>query len=234
MAETARLGLPLLAGAQAQKHVTVNEALARLDALGHLRIASRMLTSPPPAVEGIVYAVPGGAGGDWTGEDGRLAIALNGGWVFVTPGDGWRAWIADEGTDAIFAGGAWIAGGVAVTGSGAGCLLRSVETDHVLTAGTTSVTMPLIPDGSVVFGVTGRVLAEVTGSASFRIGVPGADDRYGSGIGTSAGSWLRGVTGQPLAYYADTALVITAEGGSFAGGMVRLAVHFAVLTLPEG
>ena len=32
MASTAQLALPLVAPAQAQKHVTVNEALARLDA----------------------------------------------------------------------------------------------------------------------------------------------------------------------------------------------------------
>ncbi len=33
MTDTTRLGLPLLAPAQAQKHVTVNEALGRLDAV---------------------------------------------------------------------------------------------------------------------------------------------------------------------------------------------------------
>jgi len=33
MDETARIGLPLVQAAQAQKHVTVNEAFARLDAL---------------------------------------------------------------------------------------------------------------------------------------------------------------------------------------------------------
>jgi hypothetical protein len=31
----------------------------------------------------------------------------------------------------------------------------------------------------------------------------------------------------------DTPLVVTAEGGSIAGGTVRLAAHFAELSLPE-
>lgn len=233
MAETARFGLPLLSGAQAQKHVTVNDALARLDALGQLRLASRSVAVPPSGAEGEVYAVPGGAGGDWSGRDGRLALFLNGGWDFAMPEDGWRAWIADEGTDAIFSGGAWISGGVALTAHGAGCMMRSVEVDHELGVGASSVTVDVIPEGAVVFGITGRVIEAVTGAASFRIGVPGADDRYGAGIGTSAGAWLRGVTGQPIAYYADTPLLLTAEGGDFAGGTVRLAVHHVVLTLPS-
>ena len=38
MAETAKLTLPLLEAAQAQKHVTVNEALVRLDAAAHLTL----------------------------------------------------------------------------------------------------------------------------------------------------------------------------------------------------
>ena len=36
MAKTAQLDLPLVMPAQAQKHVTVNEALARLDAAAQL------------------------------------------------------------------------------------------------------------------------------------------------------------------------------------------------------
>ena len=47
MPDTTRLGLPLLAPAQSQKHVTVNEGLARLDALVHLSVASFDTTAPP-------------------------------------------------------------------------------------------------------------------------------------------------------------------------------------------
>ncbi|NND41100.1 MAG: DUF2793 domain-containing protein, partial [Silicimonas sp.] len=39
MADTSRLGLPLLDPAQAQKHVTVNEAFLRLDALSQITLA---------------------------------------------------------------------------------------------------------------------------------------------------------------------------------------------------
>ena len=40
MVKTANLELPLVQAAQAQKHVTVNEALALLDAAAQLRLAS--------------------------------------------------------------------------------------------------------------------------------------------------------------------------------------------------
>ena len=48
MTDTSQLKLPLLQPAQAQKHVTVNEALVRLDGLAQLVMQSRSLTIPPP------------------------------------------------------------------------------------------------------------------------------------------------------------------------------------------
>ena len=45
---TANLGLPLLLPAQAQKHVTHNEALQLLDILVQARVEDRTRTVPPP------------------------------------------------------------------------------------------------------------------------------------------------------------------------------------------
>jgi hypothetical protein len=237
MSETANLRLPLVQAAQAQKHVTVNEALMRLDALSQLRIQSRTLSAPPTSPSGgVVYALPAAASGAWSGRDGQLAMWSNGGWEYATPAAGWTGWIVDEETSAIFDGRAWAPGAVAVSASGAALSLRVVERDHAVTPGATSVTPTIIPAGCQVFGVTGRLLSALGGTASaFRIGVgPGALDRYGSGIGTGAGAWFRGVTGSPIAYYADTALTMTAEGGAFGGGTVRIAVHLVELGLPRG
>ena len=44
---TPNLALPLIAGNQAQKHVTVNEALRLLDGLVQLTVLDRHLTAPP-------------------------------------------------------------------------------------------------------------------------------------------------------------------------------------------
>ena len=83
MARTAQLDLPLVMPAQAQKHVTVNEALARLDAAAQLRVISSLLSTPPAsACDGQSYLVPAGATGEWAGHRaGRIAVWSNGGWI---------------------------------------------------------------------------------------------------------------------------------------------------------
>ena len=61
MSNTPRLGLPLLQAAQAQKYVTVNEALVLLDGVGQLSLLSAETTLPPAlANDGDCYGVPVG------------------------------------------------------------------------------------------------------------------------------------------------------------------------------
>ncbi len=233
MPDTAKLGLPLVAPAQAQKHVTVNESLTRLDALVHLSLASLGgAVAPSSPAEGEVHSVGAGATGVWAGQDGKLAVYANGGWVFLDPQPGWQGWSGSARVQ--FDGLDWVEGAGALSANGAGFVHRTVEVDHAVGAGASSTVAAIIPANTIVYGVTGRVLSAIGGASSFEVGVSGSTDRYGSGIGAGAGSWLRGLTGSPLAYYADTDLVLTAQGGSFDGsGTLRLAVHFAELTLPR-
>ncbi|HUG60806.1 MAG TPA: DUF2793 domain-containing protein, partial [Methylomirabilota bacterium] len=108
MSDTARLKLPFLAAAQAQKHLTVNEALGRLDALVQARVASRFQTSPPAgAPDGEAHIVGEGATGEWAGLDGRLAQRFAGGWTVHEAEDGWLVYVADEGRIVVRTGGAW-------------------------------------------------------------------------------------------------------------------------------
>ena len=46
MGNSARIGLPFLDAAQAQKHVTMNEALARLDMVAAARVETMALVIP--------------------------------------------------------------------------------------------------------------------------------------------------------------------------------------------
>lgn len=236
MTDTAKLSLPLLSPSQAQKHVTVNEALGRLDAAVQLSVLSRTVTTPPAAaVEGDTYLVAPSSVNEWAGEDGKIAVFQNAGWIFLAPYAGWRAFVIDETEQLFYDGIDWSEGAVAVAPGGSAFIMRVNEFDHTVASGATSTTgLELLPD-TVVFGVTGRILADVTGTLStFRLGVAGSDNRYGSGLGTLEGSWLRGLTGTPTTYYAPTELVLTAEGGTFDGnGTVRLAVHYATIGLPR-
>lgn len=236
MTETARLSLPLLAPSQAQKHVTVNEALGRIDAAVQLSVLSRAVATPPVAAQdGDCYLVAPGGVNEWAGQDGRIAVRQNGGWVLLQPAAGWRAFVVDESVTLLHDGAVWADGAVAVTHGGSAFGFAVHEFDHTVAAGATSLTSPELPANAVVFGVTGRVLSDVMGSlTTWRIGVSGSDDRYGSGIGTLEGSWLRGLTGTPLTYYTPTELLLTAEGGTFdGGGSVRFAVHYATIGLPR-
>ncbi len=233
MTDTPVLALPLLAPAQAQKHVTVNEAMVRLDALALLRLQSVTLTTPPAAVEGDAYGVPGAAVNAWAGKGGQVAIASGGGWVFVPAKRGWRALVLSDGAQAIFDGTEWRSGAQTLTPNGGSLSIRSTELSVTLTAGTTVTTPIVFPARSIAFGITGRVTAAITGTAtSWDIGVAGDLQRYGSGLGTPLNSWVNG-PGAPLVYWSPTALVLTAQGGNFAAGVVRIVAHYAELTLTD-
>lgn len=234
MTETPRLNLPMLQPSQAQKHVTVNEALLRLDCVSMLSLATRNAVHPPAvAAEGTAFGLGASPEGAWAGRGGTVAMLLGGGWVFVTPQRGWRAWIADEGVCALHDGAGWRGGALALSPSGAGSFLRIREFDHVVAAGSVSVTAETIPANVLLLAVTARVIDAVTGSlTSWQLGVAGAPDRFGSGLGLAAGSFARGLLGSPMAQYDPEPLTLTAAGGSFAGGKVRLAVHSYEPSLP--
>ncbi|MFN0114579.1 MAG: DUF2793 domain-containing protein [Paracoccaceae bacterium] len=234
MSNSANLGLPFVQAAQAQKHVTVNESLIRLDGLCQLALVSATTTTPPAVVlDGACYGVPAGGVNAWAGKDGQVAIGTNGGWDFAVPKSGWRAFIADQGTVAIHDGVLWRSGQMTMSAKGAGLSLRVVEFDHTVGAGAQSLTGLVIPPDAVVFGVTGRVITALTGTlTAWSLGNSGAVGRFGTGLGLAAESFVRGVPGQPMTYYSATALQLDATGGAFAGGTVRLAVHFAELAIP--
>jgi len=69
MSDSPNLGLPFIEAAQAQKHVTHNEALALLDAFVQTTVASMSATEPPaqPA-EGARVVVGAGATGAFAGR----------------------------------------------------------------------------------------------------------------------------------------------------------------------
>ena len=94
---TARLDLPLLRPAQAQKHVTHNEALLALDAVTQLVLETHGLNSPPAGPdEGSVHLVGPEAAEAWTGQEGRLAVRRGQGWAFLPVFAGLRAWSAAD------------------------------------------------------------------------------------------------------------------------------------------
>ncbi len=104
------LKLPYIAPAQAQKHVTVNEALRKLDAVVQLSVLDKDLATPPPSpAQGDRYIIAANATGDWLGADLTIAAYQDGAWAHITPQTGWAAYVQDESTNYQFDGAAWVA-----------------------------------------------------------------------------------------------------------------------------
>ena len=109
---SARLALPYLAAGQMQKHVTLNEALTRLDSIVQTVVVSRTTTAQPGApADGALWILPSGAtGADWsTRPEGALMRAEGGGWTIVPAGDGLIALVADADEMVVRQGGSWVA-----------------------------------------------------------------------------------------------------------------------------
>jgi hypothetical protein len=105
---TANLNLPFILPAQAQKHVTHNEALQRLDALVQLVVASSAASPPADPAEGEIHWVAAPGTGLWTGHAEKLALFQDGIWVFISARAGWSAVFLDENRLKIFDGTDWI------------------------------------------------------------------------------------------------------------------------------
>ena len=109
MSNTDNLNLPYIAAAQAQKHVTHNEALRALDAIVHLSVTDKDLATPPSSPQtGSRYIVANSATGEWTGKETEIAAWQDGGWLFYPPQKGWQCWLEDENSLVIWDGTDWI------------------------------------------------------------------------------------------------------------------------------
>lgn len=108
---SARLGLPYLAAGQMQKHVTLNEALTRLDALVQAAVVSRTTTTQPEAPQdGDLYILPDDAtGAAWSAQPaGSLMRGEGGGWTAMAVQDGMIALVQDADELVLRDDGGWL------------------------------------------------------------------------------------------------------------------------------
>ena len=234
--QSANLGLPYVMPAQAQKHVTVNDGLRRLDALVQTGVESRSVTVEPASPsDGAVWVLPAGAtGAAWSlMTAGSLAYYRDGAWSELAPGVGWRAWIADEGLTGVYDGVRWRVSGEALndTPFGASTAMRALEAEVTLAGPETDLGV-VIPNRAIVFAVSTRTTEAVQGATSYDCGVPSEANKFGGLLGAAMGSTNVGVVG-PTAYYADTPVRFTANGGDFTGGRVRAVIHYLECLAPS-
>jgi Protein of unknown function (DUF2793) len=233
MTNTPRLALPAIDAAQAQKHITHNEALNLLDALTQLAVESRTLAAPPGTpVDGACYIPSVGATGAWAGWGGQIALFGGGGWLRVTPVSGLKAWVKSERLTVTYEDGVW-RDGVALSFHGGRVTLRAKEEEVTLAGAFADTADPaFIPDRAIVLGVASRTTLAITGATSYGVGVLGNTTQFGNLLGVALNATNNGVIG-PTAFYADTRVRVTANGGNFTAGKARLIVYFLEMSVPS-
>lgn len=230
---TPRLGLPYVVAAQAQKHIPINESFARLDGLVQLAVESRSVSvQPANPASGAVWIAA------WPGPPaGTLMRFEAGAWEALTPAEGMLAWVKDERQVVALDGAAWVPLSAtfrstiaAQTPNLANSRLEVLEQEVTL-SGASTATSIAIPNRAIVLAVSTRTTAAVTGATAYNCGVAGEASKFGGSLGVAKNSSNIGVIG-PTAYYADTPVLISAVGGGFVSGKVRVAIHLLRFDAP--
>jgi hypothetical protein len=111
---------------------------------------------------------------------------------------------------------------LAAAAHGASIQMQVLEQTVNLSGASTNASVP-IPANCIVLAVGARVLTAITGPTSYQIGISGNLSQFGSLLSLPAGSSNFGLIG-PTAFYTNTTIIITAAGGSFTAGQVRLSI----------
>jgi hypothetical protein len=232
MANTANLGMEFLEQNQSQKHVTVNDALIELDAVVQLSVINRTTSTPPanPA-NGDRYLIGASPTGAWTGSAGKITMYQDNAWHIYTPKKGWICYVEAEKLYLRYDTSWAISSARSDSPNGAFTALRTVEELLTGLTGATKVSTVAFPNQCIILGVSTRVITAITGATSFDCGDGVTANRFGGNLGVSAGSTNQGLIG-PAGNYAPTTVTLTANGGNFTGGSVRIALHYIETSAP--
>ncbi|MGC6476539.1 MAG: DUF2793 domain-containing protein [Parvibaculales bacterium] len=228
--KTTHLKLPYLAADQAQKHVTVNESLRRLDALTHMQVLRFYQNTPPATPEaGDQYVIGATPTGLWQNQAGRIATYVDGAWQFSTPQNGWRIWDQQDKILRLYDSGKWL--NLAPQFSPQmGFVTTSL--DHIITPGSYNDTALNIADRDLVLGIGMRVVTALPNNQSWKLGVAADAGRYGAHISGAAQTTNIGMTSHPMTYYATTPLRISGQNKALTSGTIRLQLHVLRLSPP--
>lgn len=106
---SAKLNFPFIQPSQAQKHVTYNTAMERLDFTVQTSVLGLEETDPPAAPQdGDMYGLGAAVTGAWAGHPGDLAQWTNDNWSFLSPFEGMRVWNEADSSLYAYNTNAWI------------------------------------------------------------------------------------------------------------------------------
>jgi len=236
-----RLGLAFLAAGQAQKHVTLNDALRRLDAVVQVAVASMSVVVQPAApAEGEAYILPPGAAGPAWGAmlPGSLAAFQDGAFVEIRPWAGFLAYAADEGALQLFDGVAWAPAAAAPDGAARFGVNTPADATNRLAVKSDAVLLchddvtPGTGDMRAVFnksaaGKTASALFQSAFSGRAEIGLAGDDD-FHLKVSANGSSWTNA-----MVVNGGSGRVLLGAGGSASDALHVKAAADPALRLEE-
>lgn len=103
-----RFSLPMIIAAQAQKHLTHNEALVQMETLIQPVVQDMAALTPPAAPEDADCVVVGsGASDAFAGKDDSVAAWIADAWHFHTPQPGWMVVLASSAMAYVYGAEGW-------------------------------------------------------------------------------------------------------------------------------
>jgi hypothetical protein len=244
MVQTTRLQLPLIAAAQAQKHVTHNEAVMRLDGLVQMTAKSYTTSAQPGSpADGDLYLLPAGkTGTDWGGYANHgVAHYYDGVWHQYFPKTGWLSWAQDTSVLYYYTGSLWgavpLPNAIGDGTAGAPSLAFAADADSglyrigannpgiaaggalVLSLSSAGNTQPLQPAFSAV---SAAQQTDVTGDATGPVTIICGTESYDQGANHNAATGI---------FTAQVAGRYRFQGGIYLGGLTTShIVEFTLVT----
>jgi hypothetical protein len=222
-----RLDLPMILPAQAQKHVTHNEALLRLDGAVQMVLQSISQATPPsePFV-GHSYFTSDSATGDWVNNPRMVATYTQSGWVYLQPSEGWFAWDAANERHIVYQNDAWMpvpldlenlpAVGVNATADTTNRLIVSAQAT-LLTHEGNNHQLKVNKAGA---GDTASLVLQSNWSGRAEIGLCG-DDAVHVKVSADGGTWLDAIVVDPQTGHLTGAAVQTSAEDTTEGRLMR-------------
>lgn len=229
---TARLKLPFILQAQAQKEVTHNQALNILDVL--VNTVALSITDTPPEIpnEGDIYIVGANEGGIFDGNANNLAQFSEGSWSFYEPVEYMEVMVIEENKKFTFVDNQWLAvlsesdSNKAKNNENATQVEIKQWIEDLEITGKVVTSKNVIPHHSSVIAVNIWVLEEITGVTSFAVGVEEDPSRYGDKLSLAKDTTNIGMTYHPVTYYHDAPITIMPNKNEFKSGKIRVSVQY--------
>jgi hypothetical protein len=114
---------------------------------------------------------------------------------------------------------------------GGAAMMKTLTEELTGLSGASVTTTIEFPNQCIVLGASIRVTEAITGATSFDVGDGTTVDRFGGTLSIALDSTNQGTIG-PAGNYSATPVTLTANGGNFTAGAVKVSLHYIELAIP--